>query len=526
MNLIDAIRERILKFLKINHLTYDPNSERLTFITDKDNVIMQHLQEYRIWYIGDSDELLNYYTNQATYGNAKEPIYNRNKSNYFWGISAQESGIKRVHSGIPNAIISTLTNIVGFPVIESDNKVYEQLLSTIIDKNDFRNMVLQQQLPLTLVEGWGAFKVNFDKRYSDVPIIQYYEAQNVEFVYKSNFLIGIIFKDYYKYKNNNYVLLETRRIADGNSYIEFELFRYGKDGEVFPCEVSEIPELKNLQNITIPGYNEILAVSSKFYFDPLNKNYGRSIFAGKIDLFDDLDQILSQDSQTVRVSTPVEYYPVDLLERNRDGTPKMPQVYNRQYIAKMSNMDGDGVNQDNIQTTQPQLYFERYNQDAKAKLDYILTGLLSSTTLGIDISRRENAQAQREKEKITIMTRNNIIDSQVKIIKKLMNICLVLQEYINTGSITIKNYSSDIVVKFDEFAMPTIEQKLMSFGNAYVSGIISPEKLVGSIWGDSLSNEEKENEVNYIKNKFAQNISGGQLGLNKPELEEYGEEFN
>lgn len=505
MFLIDAIKEKILRLLKIDHLDYNPNSERLTFITKDDNVDSRHLKEYRTWYIGDSDELTNYYTNFAVYGNAEEPIYNRNKMNYFWSIAVQESNIKRVHSGIPNAIISVLTYIVGTPIINSKDEELNKNIDYLIRKTELLKIINQQQLPLTLVEGWGAFKVNFDKRYSDVPIIQYYEADCVDFVYKSNFLIGVIFKDYYSYKNKNYVLIETRRIANNNSYIEYELYKFGKDNEVFKCDVSEIPELEDLQNIIIPNYNKILAVSSKFYFDPLNKNYGRSIFAGKIDLFDDLDQTLSQDSQTVRVSTPVEYYPVDLLERNRDGKPQMPQVYNRQYVQKMSVPDGDGNFKDNIQTTQPQLNFDKYSQNAKTKLDYILTGILSPATLGIDVSTKDNAEAQREKEKITIMTRNNIIDSEEKIIKQLLTVCLDLQEYINTGTISIKNKEYDINVIFEEFANPSLEQKISSLGNAYTNGLISEEKFLNLLWGNSISKEELEKEKQYLLSQKQQN---------------------
>ena len=50
----------------------------------------------------------------------------------------------------------------------------------------------------------------------------------------------------------------------------------------------------------------------------LNKGLWKSIFSGKIDLFDDLDQSLSQRSQTSRVSTPVSIFRLMPL-RNRDG---------------------------------------------------------------------------------------------------------------------------------------------------------------------------------------------------------------
>lgn len=497
MNLFDVIRNRILKFLGLEKLSENPYSERLTFISDNEAIIQQEIKENKTWYIGIGDELLNYYTNEAMYGNNREPIYNRNRKNYFWALSSEEADIKRVHSGIPNAIVTTLVNAIGGFSISDEDKEIQNKIDYILKKTDLRHIINQQQEPLTMVEGWGAFKVNFNLKLAKHPLVEYYEAENVKFAYSSGVLVGIIYKDYYKFKNKDYILLETRRIKDGNSLIEYQLFRQETQNEVVEVELSTIPELADLQNIVIPNLNRILGVPSIFFFNPLNKNYGRSIYAGRIELFDDLDQILSQDSQTVRVSTPVEYYPVDLLERQTNGLPKMPKTYNRQYVKIDALPDGDGNTVGQITTTQPQLNFDQYNADAKAKLDFILTGLLSPATMGIDIAKKDNADAQREKEKVTIMTRNNIIDRQEKIITELMELCLMVQEYIDTGNITIQEYSFS--VKFDEFANPSFENELQILGNAWSDGQISTKKYVELLWGDKLSKEEKELEIEELE---------------------------
>ena len=496
-NFMDKIRERILKFLKINQLDYNPYSERFTFIGDEKNILEQQLKEYEVWYSGDSNELLNFYTNQSIYGNAREPIYNRNRRNYFWEISSEEAKIKRVHSGIPHAIITTLVNAIGSPEISSKDVRINTMLDNIIEKNDFINILNQQQMPFTMVDGWGAFKINIEKELSDAPIIQYYDAKDVEFIYKSGILLGIIYKDYYRANDRNYILTETRRLVKNNgitsSVIEYQLFRLENKDEATPCDLTEVPELANYQNLEIPNYKHILGVPCRFLFDKNNKSYGRSFFANKVDLFDDLDQILSQDSQSVRVSTPVEYYPVDIMERSQDGIPQLPSVYNRQFIKLDAMPNGDGDVDSTIQTTQPQLNFEQYSQDAMNKLDFILTGLLSPATMGIDIAKKDNADAQREKEKITIMTRNNVINRETRIIKELFNICLAVQEFIDTGKITLKDY--DIDVKFNEFANPSFENEIQILGNAWSNGQISTDRYVDLLWNDKLTDEEKAEEV-------------------------------
>lgn len=527
MNVIEAIKRKILKYLGVEKLSESPNSERLTYISNENDIVRQNLNEYKTWYVGSSDELLNYYTNEQTYGNAREPIYNRNRKNYFWGISSEEGNIKRVHSGIPNAIVSTLVNAIGDAKITSSDPITEERLEKIKKANDLTHLLNQQQMPLTLVEGWGAFKISFNKGLSDAPIIQYYEGQNVEYVYSFGILIGIIYKDFYKYNNRDYVLLETRRIAEGNSLIEYELFRLEKSDDVTPVPLETIPELAGLTNVVIPNLKRVLGVPSKFFFDPLNQNYGRSIYCGKIDLFDDLDQDLSQCSQTVRVSTPVEYYPVDLLERQSNGQPKMPQVYNRQYVQKEGMPNGDGATDGQIQTTQPELHFDSYSENAKSILDFILTGILSPATMGIDIAKKDNADAQREKEKVTIMTRNNVINREQRILKDLMELCLIVQEYLDTGSISLTEY--DISVTFNEFANPSFENELTILGPAWSNGQISTNKYVDILWGDKLSKEDKIKEIEYLdSNKQQDNLQLGDFENEEPirqdsnEQEEYG----
>ena len=253
-----------------------------------------------------------------------------------------------------------------------------------------------------------------------------------------------------------------------------------------------------------------LAVDSLFFEDVYNHGYGKSLFAGKIDLFDDLDQSLSQRSQTSRVSTPVEYYPVDLLQRGKDGNPLLPSVYNRQFIKIDAFPDGDGNTNGQIVSTQPQLNFEQYNSEQNAILGMILNGILSPATMGIDIAKKDNADAQREKEKVTIMTRNNIIDRQTKIIKKLITMCLMLKEYMDTETITITDY--DISVKFCEFANPSFESLAQTLQPLWSSGAMSTEMFVEKLYGDSLSEEEKELEIQRITEKQQQdNLSMGEF---------------
>lgn len=503
MTLKEKIKEKILSLTKSEVLSENPNDDRYTYMSSKEETISRKLQECKMWYYGDSDELLNFYTAMETYGNARDPIYNRNKVQYFWGLSSEECGIKRIHSGIPNAIITTLTNAIGMPKITSDK--FQQDIDLILEKTNLQNIVNQKQMPLTLALGWGAFKPIIDTDIcDDTPLIEWYNAEDVDFITKHGIVIGIIYKDYYKYNGRNYVLVELRRVCKEGSLIEYSLYKLDKENQVFEVSLDTIPNTANLpkEGLFIKGYKKPLGVPSVFFYDMYNEGYGRSIIANKIDLFDDLDQDLSQASQTSRVSTPVEYIPVDLIERGANGATRMPHIYNRQYVASNAFPNGDGELEGEIKTTQPQVNFLQYTEKIKADLDYILTGILSPATMGIDIAKKDNAEAQREKEKITIMTRNNIIDRQIIILKEVLSQCLILKEYMQNGVFALQDY--EISVKFDEFANPSFESVANTLLPLYQSGAISTEMFIEKLYGDALSKEERQKEIQALEQKQKQ----------------------
>lgn len=496
MNVIDFLKQRVFKRLGLVKLSGNPNSERLTYINDAEAIRITNIRANAVWYLGDGDELLNWYTNQQTYGWAKNPIYNRNKRQFFWGLSINER-VKRVHSGIPRAIIDTISNIVGMPTISGDNR-----LRDIFETNDFEYMLCQQGRPMTLVEGDGAFKININPKLSNHPLIEYYRAENWGPIYKSNILLGMYFKSYYKDdKDKDYVLFETRTIKPEGLVIEYKLFQLGKNDELLSCSNDKIPELANLEDSLIPGVKSLLAIPNRYYFNPLYINRGKSIYDGKLDLFDLMDEILTQAGQTNRVSTPVEYYPVDLLDRTNKGQPEVPSLYNRQYIKIEGTLDGDGNNNNQIQTTQPDLYFDKYSQLFNDVLGSALVGVLSPSSLGIDIAKKDNADAQREKEKQSIFTRRLIIKSETKMLNKLCEMLLKAQDYIDNGKFNDTEY--DISVKYDEFANPSFESELQVLGPAWVNGEISTERYVNLLWAGKLSDEELLKEIEWLDSNKA-----------------------
>ena len=264
----EYIRTKALGLLGLIESGIDPRdkADRLTFINDIDNVLKTKLKEYNVWYSGDSDELLNFYTRADTIDYNTDPLLNRNKKSYFWAEAARESDIKRSHSGQPRNIVDTLVNIVGIPDISVTDaagalSTVSDRLKEILDENNFKRLLMQKARPLTFVEGWGAFKINWDTSFMDVPILLYYRADAVDFVYKSNQLLAIIYRDYYQdEKKKNYVLFETRRLEKRTCTVAGPHFGQRVTCLIIEKELFEIKGyLQRLENL-IPLFEEMNAV--------------------------------------------------------------------------------------------------------------------------------------------------------------------------------------------------------------------------------------------------------------------------
>lgn len=528
MTFKDFLRKKILGIVGLSRFDGEPNEDRLTFINDSTRLIRTKLKEYNIWYEGDGDEILNFYTNTNTFEYAYEPYFHRNKRNYFWAISTTETDIKRTHSGIPKSIVDTLVNITRFPLIragkmQDDNNKVNQNLKAILKHANLKKKYRDKQMPLTLVEGWGCWKIVWDQNYSEYPNVVYYRADSVDFVYRNDDIIGVVFRDFYQgIDNKRYLVVETRslRIMEGVCclVIDTEVFSIAKDNEhlIKIDNFKEvIPELKGLEeHVEFENCNMLFAVPCIF-FEETDKTgaYGKSIFKGKIDQFDDLDQACSQSANSVRKSTPIEYFDSEFLERDRrTGLPKQPRAYDRKYTLFNGGRNADGGTNSSspVQVTQPNLNFKQYSDEAIDILLRIIHGIISPATLGIDLAKKDNAQAQREKEKVTIFTRNGIIDSETEILTQVCNQLLCAYEFMSTGEITCKDY--DISIKFSEFADDSFENKLQKLSEAYSGNNISDEMYLNKLYGDTLSPAEYERELKWLKEFHSEPRKDGMMG--------------
>lgn len=492
-------------------------------------------EEFSIWYSGESDALLQFYIEaRATQQANVEQFWN--SKDYFWAMVGKEDEVKCTHSGLPKAMVDTLVNIMGTPEITASKeelvknedtdvkelKNVDDILTTeriadIIKDNEFFSILKQEQETYTMVVGDGAYFINIDTELSEYPIIEFIDGRNVEFERKANRITAITARKYYTHNDKGYMLTDrrsTRLIVEegGKSkkrvatveYNLYELANLSSEEAVKEVDLKTIPDTEALENLEFLNINTMLAVPCIYRYNK-NTERGESFYASKLDLFDDLDQSKSQSSNTTRLSTPVDYLPEALLNYDENGKVIPPKKYDRRFLTVRGDKNSVGQNMNEIVTTQPQLNTSGYTAEQEALIGNILIGILSPATLGVNMSIKDNALAMREKEKVTLVTRDYLVGMQMQILEKLFNLVLKIDDYIKSPTKKPGDYG--ITINYPEYANPTFENKLTYLVPAFVNGGMSAKRYVGELWGDSLSEEEVAEEIKTIeqyKNAFNQ----------------------
>lgn len=470
-NMAEKIRHGIRSFLRIEPAQSNVIQIRETM--DFHTTIIKN----KIWHRGDADELSQLY---------KSIVNETNRTRFWAAVPTVGREIRKIHTGLPGMITDILTSIVieDLTGIDVDDK-YKELWDEISKENNMKEL-LKEAITNTLVQGDGAFKITFDTNISKYPIIEFIPAENVEFIYSHGRIKEIIFKTIY-YKNYKQYVLEE---AYGIGYINTKLYL---DEREIP--LNTIEETALLHPYVTFDSRFTLAVPFMVYKSPKWKGRGKSILEGKTDDYDALDEVWSQWMDALRKGRAKEYIPTNMLPRNPyTGEILTPNSFDNAYIQNEASMAEGSINK--IEVIQPSIPHESYLQTYITALDLCLQGVISPSTLGIDVKKLDNAEAQREKEKATLYTRNNIINALQSTIPSLVEIVLKANATLLKQPID-NNIHADI--NFGEYANPSFESQVETVGKAKTQGIMSIEAAVEELYGDSKDDEWKTQEVTRLK---------------------------
>ncbi|MDF2906829.1 MAG: putative phage minor capsid protein [Herbinix sp.] len=420
----------------------------------------------------------------------------------FWA-SVPYNSVRKIHSGIVQIVIDRLKDIVVSDLDsidlgeEGEKTPLKDLWEEIAKDNDFEE-TLGQAVQGALSSSDGAFKISVDE-ISKYPIIEFYEADSVDFVYKRGRLQEILFYTTYTKGDKEYRLQE----AYGKGYVHYKLF----DDAGKEVLLTTLEETKVLVDVTFLG-DFIMAVPLKIFSSSKWKGRGKALFDSKTDDIDALDEIISQWLDAVRSGRVKRYIPEDLIPRDPNtGALLEANPFDNQFIKVGSSMAED--NKSKIDISQPQISYEAYMSSYSNFLDLVLQGIISPATLGIDLKKTDNGEAQREKEKVTLYTRGQIVNALNKVIPQLVS--AVLRTYDTMQERTPgENIAS---VKFGEYASPGFDTTVEVVGKAKTYGIMSTEKCVDELYGDTMTDEEKAEEVLRIK-------SENSIGMEEPTIKE------
>lgn len=473
MGLIDYMRNKIRSFLRVDGANNTP-------IT-----IMQKLDYYgnvaknRIWYRGDSSEL------SQLYGQIDV------QPTMFWKATCTKGmEIRKIHTGLPKLIVKTLTDIVinDYNGVEfADQPILEDEWNKIAEENK-SDKLIRELIKEILIVGDGALKVSFDRELSDLPIIEFYSGEYVEYTRKRGRITEVVFVTEYVENHKKYVFKEHY----GYGYIKYKL----ENENGVPLPVNYIPQTAWATEDGVKFDKSVmLAVPVILGESEQYPGRGESIYDGKTDNFDALDEAWSQWMDALRAARTKQYIPDCLLPRNPNtGEIIAPNAFDNRYIATGNDMAEDGKNR--IALEQPAIPHDSYLSTYITALDLCLQGIISPSTLGIDVKKLDNAEAQREKEKTTLYTRGNIIELLNSVIPALV-VAAVCGDQIWHNKLPIEK--PNVTVKFGEYANPSFESQVETIGKAKTQGVMSIEACIDELYGDSKSDDWKSEEVERLK---------------------------
>lgn len=465
----ESIASKMRSFLKI--YTANGTSFNINELLDFDSNVAVN----KIWFRGESYEL--------------SQLYKQLDDNQFgfWGsVPTQGIEIRKIHTGLPKTMVNIMAGVVADDMqdVKFGSEAHNSLWREIAEENVFDNLV-KNAISKVLYTGDGAFKISIDTDISQLPIIEFFEADRISLTRKRGRITEIVFKTVYTHNTSTFILHEIY----GKGYIRYEL----KNAFDKVVELDSVPALAGLQNIEWDG-DFMLAEYISFYSSDKFEGRGQSVFDAKRDNFDALDEAWSQWVDALRAGRTQKYIPENLIPRNPStGELMRANAFDNRFIKLATSLSENDNSK--VSTESATIQHESYLSTYITALDLCLQGFISPSTLGIDVKKLDNAEAQREKEKATLYTRQTIVTELQRVLPALIQ--SVFHAYNTMNKTPLADIDCDVA--FGEYANPSFESQVETVGKAKTQGIMSIEASVDELYGNSRDEEWKKEEVARLK---------------------------
>ena len=436
--------------------------------------------KYRTWYKGIPEQLSQLYQQLDTTGTM------------FWAAkSTQGLEIRKIHIGLPARIIDMLVNIVttdfnGITITSDSTTLHQERWDEMAEENKFTEL-LEEMLSDAGIVGDGAFKLSYDNGLSQLPIIEWYPSERVDFVEKRGRIVEVVFHTIYTENNKQYRFSEHY----GYGYIKYKL--YNSEGKELP--VNSISATSWIDCEGIKFDNSYMWAVPVIFGKSAYEGRGKGLIEGKEGDFDSVDEAWSQWMDALRAGRTKQYIPECFVPRDSKGKMISPNPFDNRFIQVGNDTKENGSNK--IYTESAKIQHDSYLSTYVTALDLCLQGLISPSTLGIDVKKLDNADAQREKEKATLYTRQKFIEMLENVLPALVKAVLNADSQLKNNGIITDDLS--IEVNFGEYANPSFESVVETVGKARPYKVMSIEQSVEEMYGDSKTEDWKAKEVQRIK---------------------------
>ena len=475
MGLKDSIGHRITNFLfPYIQEQYSQKGELMP---------MQKLNNYEmmekyLWYVGNENLLVDFYT-------SKRPDYIGTinaKAHYYY--AKVRNDVRIIHSGIPKLVSKTKARVLmagGIEVLikegedkDTDKDNTNRLYDILID-NDYKEQI-KQSIRTRSWAGAFAYKIIYDAELTEYPIWEVYSPFNFIVNKKKGRVVSIEFIEHINDGNTKYELHEV--YAKGS--IDYVLYKVKKNSELEEVPLTTLEETAELEKIE---WKEPIMMAGVLE--------GESDYDGIVSEFDALDETWSQLMDEIRNGRADVYIP-EILLVNQGFDP-----LRRKHIEMGTDEKEDGKNE--VKFNQPDIRSEEYDKSLEKILGNILANVeLSKLTIGLDESIGANSSGDSitERETTTLRTRAEMIEEWQPFLEKFFNTLLFADDFFR---VTKQKKNSNkrrtdyyVVATFGDYVKETKNERIEQATKMITADIIDPEKALDEVYGESLTQEEKD----------------------------------
>lgn len=387
-----------------------------TKVASLTGVMGQKVDEWSVWYSGDTTRLANFYAHF---------ILEKTPNGRYWSQIDREERLNVVHEPLASDIARVASNLLFSEPAEiqyDDTGKSGGRLTNFIEENGLQSKLLEGA-ELAAAMGGVYMKLDVDEDVSSVPIVTNKTPEMVIPDFRYGRLTGVTFWSIIgtDSKDKIYRLFEHRANENGNLMIIYALFKGDKDhiGQQVPLDTFE--ETAGYQDVSYPNFQGLGCVyipnslPNRLY---PNSSQGVADYADCISLMDSLDETMTSWMRDLtlgqaRIFADSEMFTSDLpIDPNfpnvggREGGSRFDPFHRIYQKVDLSGWKLDGGSAKPIDQVQFKIRVDEHAKTAEELIIKIVSRSgYSPQSFGMDVEgRAESGTALRMKERKSLMT--------------------------------------------------------------------------------------------------------------------------